>query len=156
VQPDGLWLSLGIRRGDDHQTHATFADCIVVESCGNIQNFNDKRSRYAARTTSLMIELSQRWLDHQVPVQAGAVRQRRELLQGALPLEHPITLPVRHLRVLYALADEGHNSPYRGIRRSGVLEAHEFLCRQEVLAQHNAQSVQAFLKAMAPERSVYP
>ena len=155
VQPDGLWLSLGIRR-DDQETQATFADCVVVESCGSIQNFNDKRSRYAARTTSLMIELSKRWLDHQVSVQAGALRQRRELLRGALPLEDAISLPLRHLRVLYALADEGHDSPYRGIRRSGVLEAHEFLCRQEVLGQYTAQRVQVFLKAMGPERSVYP
>lgn len=155
VQPDGLWVSLGIRR-DDHATPATFADCIVVESCGSVQNLNDKRSRYAARTTSLTIELSRRWLDHEVPVQAGARRQRRELLRGRLPLEDVISLPVRHLRVLYALADEQGDSPYKRMRRSGVLDAHEFLCRQEVLGQYNAQGVQTFLKRMAPDRSVYP
>lgn len=155
MQPDGLWLTLGIRLGDQH-TPATFADCIIVESCGSIQNFNDKRSRYAARTTSLMIELSEPWLNHQVAVQNGAARQRRELLRGVLPFEDLISLPVRHMRALYALADDGDNSPYKRIRRSGVLEAHEFLCRQAVLGNYNAQGVQTFLKGMAPDRSMYP
>jgi hypothetical protein len=129
---------------------------MVVESCGSIQNFNDKRSRYAARTTSLMTELSKPWLDHQVPVQAGALRTRRELLRGQLPQDDRLSLPVRHLRVLYALTDEGDDSDYKGVRASGVLEAHEFVCRQEVLAQYPAQPVQRFLKGMSPDRSFYP
>lgn len=153
VQPDGLWLSLGIR---DATSKATFADCVAVESCGSAQNLNDKRSRYAARTTSLMVQLSKTWLDHQVLVQGGAYRARRELLQGLLPLDHFVALPVRHLRVLYAVADDGADSVYKRVCRSGVSEAHEFVCRQEVLGQYNAPKFQQFLKGMAPDRSLYP
>jgi hypothetical protein len=155
AQPDGLWVTLGIRY-DDTTSKATFADCIAVESCGTGQNYNDKRSRYAARTTSLMIEFSSSWLDHEIPVQAGARRTRRELLRGALPPDDRVTLPVRHLRVLYALEDDGADSLYARVCRSGVLEAHEFVCRQQVLGQYNAQDFQRFLKGMAPDRSLFP
>jgi hypothetical protein len=155
VQPDGMWLTLGIRY-DAPGTRAAFADCIVVESCRTIQNYNDKRSRHAAGTTSLMVELSEPWLEHRVIVQGGATRSRRELLQGGLPPDARVSLPLRHLRVLYALADDDDRSPYTRVRDSGVLEAHEFVCRQEVLGQYKSQAVQAFLKGMAPDRCIFP
>jgi hypothetical protein len=150
-----MWITLGIRIADT-TTEATYVDCIVVESCGTAQNFNDKRSRYAARTTSLMLELAERWLEHEVAVQSGAQRTRRALLRGRLPASGTVTLPVRHLRVLYALEDDATPSLYKRVVSSGVMEAHEYVCRQQVLNQYNGQDVQAFLKRMAPDRLFFP
>jgi hypothetical protein len=100
TQPDGLWVTLGVRPSDTTTT-ATFADCVAVESCGSPPNFNDKRSRYAARTTSLVLELPSAWLDATVTVQSGTLRQRRDILRGQLPAtgrEPPVAAPTCPLR----------------------------------------------------------
>lgn len=155
TQPDGLWISLGIARSDT-STPATFIDCIVVESCGTPQNFNDKRSRYAARTTSLVVSLPKAWLNVSVAVQGGASRARRELLQGQLPATGDVSLPLRHLRVLYALPrDDGDPSLYDRIAAALALDAHEYLCPQSSLSTYNSQVFQAFLKRMAPALARY-
>lgn len=135
TQPDGLWITLGIDAGDT-SGRAQFADCLVVESCGTRQNFSDKRSRYAARTTSLVLALPAKWLEGGVSVRAGATRKRRELLRGNLPVGEQVRLPVRHLRVLYALPNNGgRRSVYRQIVDAMVLEAHEYVCPQNALSQ---------------------
>jgi hypothetical protein len=59
TQPDGLWITLGIETSVAEPDAARFADCIVVEACGTAQNLNDKRARYSARTTALVIEMRQ-------------------------------------------------------------------------------------------------
>lgn len=155
TQPDGLWISLGIPRSDT-ATAATFVDCIVVESCGTAQNFNDKRSRYAARTTSLVIGLPEAWLNASVSVQSGASRTRRELLRGQLPATADVSLPLRHLRVLYALPRDGGNPPlYDRIAGALALDAHEYVCPQSSLRTYTSQRFQRFLKRMAPALTRY-
>src|SRR4051794_40711892 len=47
TQPDGLWVATN---------DGTYADCVVIEACGPAQNLSDKRSRYSARTSSLLLE----------------------------------------------------------------------------------------------------
>lgn len=150
TQPDGLWMSLGILRGDTNAV-AAFADCVVVEVCGTAQNLNDKRARYAARTTSLVLSVGQSWLDQRVRLQGqgGTEPQRRDVLGGQLPSDTDIRLPVRHLRVLYALPD-GPRPLYERARDSMVFEAHEFVCPQRMLGQWSGQPMQRFLKRMAP------
>lgn len=150
-QPDGLWFTLGIPRGDK-ATEGAYADCVVVEVCGSDQNLSDKRARYAARTTSLMLDLRQKWLDREVvvPGKGGPRRQRRELLGGQLPPSGRVLLPVRYLRVLYALPDT--RSLYERARDNLVMEAHEFICPARMLGQYNLQQMQEFLKRIAPQR----
>jgi hypothetical protein len=150
TQPDGLWLSLGIDRGDT-QASASFADCIVIESCGNLANLYDKRSRYAARTTSLVIDIRKVWLNQQVVVRGrgGPTRARAELLGGQL--EDDVSLPIRSLRTLYAIPHD----LYIQARKSMVLEAHEFMCAQSRLGQFNSKPMQNFLKGMAQHRQWY-
>jgi hypothetical protein len=148
TQPDGLWISLGIHRRDT-DTQATYADCVVIESCGRAQNFADKRSRYASRTSSLMLGLPKRWLDVVVGIQGGGLRTRREVLRG-LSEDEKLSLPVRQLRVLYALPDDGSSKLYMRASSQLTLEAHEFVCPQSVLTQYNNQNTQAFLKRMGP------
>lgn len=156
TQPDGLWVSLGIAGGDT-TTQATFVDATVIESCRTQQNFSDKRSRYAARTTSLVVSFSDTWLNAQVTVQRGARRSRRDILRGNLPEGEPISLPVRHLRVLYALpTDDASPSLFDRVCSSMVLEAHEYVCPQRTLASYTGQPMQRFLKRMAPGLQRYP
>lgn len=52
TQPDGLWVKFS---GLD------FCDVVVVEACGTIQNFYDKRSRYQPSTGSLLLECKAKW-----------------------------------------------------------------------------------------------
>src|SRR5205085_7174067 len=96
TQPDGLWLTWGIPRGRT-SSDALYADCVVVEACGSYQNLYDKRSRYAARTTSLEVDVRKVWLDKEVviPGHGGPARPRRELL-GGRPLDDQL-IPVRNL-----------------------------------------------------------
>lgn len=156
TQPDGLWVTLGIAPSDV-TTPARFADCVAVESCGTSQNLNDKRSRYGARTTSLMLKLPAAWLDASVTVQGGATRTRRQQLRGALPATGNVSLPIRHLRVLYALPNDGAPpSLYARVTAAMVMEAHEYVCPQSVLSNFNGPPHQKFLKRMAPELTRYP
>lgn len=151
TQPDGLWITLG-GMGSQPVGTSTFADCVVVEVCGTAQNLNDKRSRYSARTSALVIEMMQPWLDHEVPRQGGAVRMRRQLLASELPASGVVRRPVRHVRVLYALDDTGARSLYARATREIVLEAHEYMLPQRILQQWTAPEMQEFLKRMAPRR----
>jgi hypothetical protein len=156
TQPDALWITFGIRPSDTAAV-ATFADCVVVESCGTTQNFSDKRSRYAPRTTSLVVKLPVAWLDATVTVQSGAVRQRREVLRGQLPPTEDVSLPLRHLRVLYALPnDNGPPSLYERVTKAMALDGHEYVCPQIVLGSYTGQPMQKFLKRMGPELSRFP
>ncbi len=149
TQPDGLWLTLGIAR-DDTSTVAVYADCIVVEVCGSGQNLNDKRARYAARTTALMVDMRTPWLDGTVTLQGrgGTRRARRDVLGGQL--RENAVLPVRHLRVLYVLDDGGAKSLMQQAQANMVFEAHEYVCPQRVLGQWTAPPMQEFLKRMRP------
>jgi hypothetical protein len=151
-QPDGLWITLGIERGDT-TTLATYADCVAIEACGTTQNLSDKRSRYAARTAALVIDLRDKWLNQEIVLRGrgGTYRSRRDVLGGQLPDAASILLPVRHLRVLYALP-AGGNSLFEKARASYVLEAHEYICPFQMLGQWNGPDFQKFLKQMAPFR----
>jgi hypothetical protein len=157
TQPDGLWISLGIARGDT-QAGAVLVDCVAIESCSSPQNFSDKRSRYAARTVALVLELPVGWLDAKVKTvgRGGPMRPRRDRLRGNLP-NRTVSLPVRHLRVLYALPDDQASpSLYERIAQKMVLEAHEYICPQRMLGQWNLKAMQDFLKRMAPGLLRYP
>jgi hypothetical protein len=151
-----LWITLGIRPSDA-ATIASFVDIVAVESCGTAQNFNDKRSRYAARTSSLVVKLPAAWLDATVTVQSGAVRKRRDVLRGHLPGDEDVTLPLRQLRVLYAVPnDNGPPSLFARVRDAVVLDAHEYACPQNALGSYTSQPMQKFLKRMAPELTRFP
>jgi hypothetical protein len=153
TQPDGLWITLGVVKPvPEIPPQARFADCLVVEVCGTAQNLSDKRARYSARTSALIIEMRQPWLNLEISRQGGGMQARRGLLGAALPASGEVLLPVRHLRVLYALDDQGAGSLYGRATTSLVMEAHEYLMPQRILRQWNAQRTQEFLKRMAPRR----
>ncbi len=59
----------------------------------------------------------------------------------------PWFLPVRYLRVLYALTRDD----YRNVKRSLVAAGHEFFCRHSSLGSHTSQTMRRFFDAMAPK-----
>jgi hypothetical protein len=152
TEPDGLWLAIG----DEPKAEAssTFADCMIIEVCGTRQNLFDKRSRYASRTDSLVVDIRHEWLDEEIPTRGrgGPRRSRREVLRHRLPEDGVIRLPVRHVRVLYALPDPLFLQVARGL----PMQAFEFLCPYPRPEQFNAQVTQSFLQRMAPSQSIFP
>ena len=69
TQPDGMWAYL---------KHPEFADVVVVEISGSVQNLNDKRSRYAANVRSMILECPLSWLQETVALQRGGLAPRWE------------------------------------------------------------------------------
>nr|MCU0702044.1 hypothetical protein [Myxococcaceae bacterium] len=132
TQPDGLWLALG----DD------CAHVFVVEACGNGQNFNDKRARYQPRTSSLMLRLPLNWLPHKIRRQRGGLRARWGLVGISTEPEADLVLPIRSLRVLYALRAAHYNAAFTEV----PLEAHEFLARVPDLGNWSSRPLQRLLK----------
>lgn len=145
TQPDGLWIA----RDAHGNAGPLFVDCIVIEACGTSQNLNDKRSRYGPRTSSLLVSLPKPWLDKEVRVRAGALRRRRDLLH--VP-DEALIVPIRHLRVLYALPGTGGSHLYGQVTTEMVLDAHEFVCPLNQLGNFKSQPMQRFLKGMTPGR----
>lgn len=146
TQPDGMWVTFSIPRGRTLPA-PDFVDCIAIEACGTTQNFNDKRSRYAAKTSALLVDFDERWLKSKVSVQRGALRSRYELL--GIDGHDSFRVPIRHLRVLYALPKD----VYEVVRGDNVvLEGHEYVCQLQQLGQYGSQKVQNFLKSMAPQK----
>jgi hypothetical protein len=79
------------------------------------------------------------------------------VLRGQLPAAGDVSLPLRHLRVLYALPDDdGPPSLYARVTKAMALDAHEYVCPQNVLGSYTDQPMQRFLKRMGPELSRYP
>lgn len=156
TQPDGLYLRFGARRnrnGEDYidPSDTGFVDMIAIEACGSIQNFNDKRSRYCPSTYSRTVYVPAKWLLRKIPGKGG----------GQVPIwratgifeDEPacdLYLPIRHLRVLYAIADNlwKHVCCY-------ALSAHEFLFRHTQLGQYNGPQIQTFLNLMKPTHNIF-
>jgi hypothetical protein len=138
TQPDAMWVFLA---GDE------YADAMVVEICGSAQNLNDKRSRYAATVRSLVLTCPTRWLHYPIRVQRGGEAPRwqacRSIPKGPTS---DLALPVRYLRVLFALP----NSLYPTWSANNVADGHEFFCRHSSLATYTGQQAQSFLRSMSP------
>jgi hypothetical protein len=99
-----------------------------------------------------MVDIRKELLERMVIIQGrgGAQRNRRDLLGGRMGSD--ILLPIRHLRVLYAL----EAALYQSARTSIALEAHEFICPQSKLSQFTSPAMQTFLKRIAPHKQAFP
>ena len=98
TQPDGMWA---------HFRGSECCDVVVIEVCGTAQNLNDKRSRYIPASHSVVVNCSLAWLREHISTKAGGTAARWEASRCFS--EEPkgnIAVPVRHMRVLYALPDE--------------------------------------------------
>jgi hypothetical protein len=137
TQPDGMYVFL---------EQPKFADVVAIEVCGNISNFNDKRSRYSASVRSLVLSCPLPWLEAEISIQKGrrAPRWKASRLFTAGPTEN-LSLPVRYLRVLYALPKD----LYANWLKNNVPGGHEYVCPHSSLDSYNSQKMQTFLRQLS-------
>ena len=124
--PDGLWLNFA---GTPVEP---FVDIIVIEACSTLQNLLDKRSRFAPSTHSLLAICPVPWLLG--PSDPNDSRPRW-VITGVLRREPkaPLCLPVRDVRVIYALKPRH----YRGFASGNIPQAHEYFVPIEALVAEN-------------------
>jgi hypothetical protein len=139
--PDGLWLNFG---GTPQEP---YVDIFAIEACGTLPNMLDKRARFAPSTNSLLAVCPVPWLlapftegDDTPRWQATGV-VRREPAQ-------PLVLPVRDIRVMYALK----NRHYDGFVRHHMPHAHEYFVPMETLTAEDGDKDPA-LQAMLAHAS---
>ena len=127
--PDGLWLNFGGTPAEP------FVDIFAIEACSSLTNLLDKRSRFAPSTHSLMAVCPVQWLMQPVIPNDPTPRWRAT---GVLrtPPEQPLVLPVRDVRVLYALTAQH----YQGFAESQVPHPHEYFVPMERLTAEDAQN----------------
>lgn len=141
TEPDALYIAVG--------PGASFVDVIAVEHCSSAQNFFDKRSRYAPTTYSRAVRVGCDWLKQSESLQGGGNSPNWQLLEmwAACPGQDVI-LPIRHLRVLYALRYDEYIQFL-----AQAFNAHEFLCLHSSL-KHWA-NIRKFLTRMSMELHFY-
>lgn len=143
TQPDALWI---------HFVNDDYCDIVAVEVCGTAQNLNDKRSRYIPASHSLLLKCSEKWLREEIKVQGGGLRARWKAAGSiARAPRGEVNLPIRHLRVLYALP----NDVYHKWCAQHVPTGHEFFCPHSSLDSYHSPKMQAFLGQMSIANQLY-
>jgi hypothetical protein len=145
TQPDALWAHFRKRES---------CDVVAVEVCGTAQNLNDKRSRYIPASHSLVLQCSKEWLFGLMTVARGAEMPRwkaSRIYRKAPKISNDISIPVRHLRVLYALP----NDLYHKWAKEHVPTGSEFFCPHSSLDSYNSQKMQKFLRQMSIASQFY-
>ena len=125
--PDGLWLNFG---GSPVEP---YVDIFAIEACGTLQNLLDKRSRFAASTSSLMAVCPLPWLLQAVSAEDPMPRWKMTGLMHQVPTQHWF-LPVRDVRVVYGLK----HRHYHGFTTSQIPQAHEYFVPMEALLAENS------------------
>jgi hypothetical protein len=139
TNPDGLYVYFHDCR---------FCDVICIESCGTGQNLHDKRSRYFLASHSLLLIAPVIWLHEKIRLQRASMTPRWEATRCFRQKpQTDLILPVRHLRVLFALED----NLYSQRKNNHVPPGHEYYCRHSSLDSHTAESMREFLSAMSLE-----
>jgi hypothetical protein len=143
TQPDGLWA---------HFDEENSCDVVAIEVCGTIQNLNDKRSRYFPASHSLVLTCGRRWFLEFMTVQRGGQAPRWRAT-GTLTSEpvRDLSIPVRHLRVLYAIP----NTLYDDWKQNHVPTGYELFCPHSSLDSYNSQKMQIFLSRMSVASQFY-
>jgi hypothetical protein len=136
--PDGLWLNFGGQPPD------VFVDIFAIEACASLANMLDKRARFAPSTHSLLAVCPVPWL--LAPVVPGGDVPRWKAT-GLLEKEPttPLVLPVRDIRVLYALKARH----YKGFVESQVPYPHEYFMPMEALIAENSHQNPALQTLLA-------
>lgn len=120
--PDGLWLWFGGSAADP------YVDLFAIEVCGTMQNLLDKRSRYAPSLHSLLVACPAPWLNLTVAEYDNAPRWKLTGLLERKP-EQPLILPVRDMRVLYALKPK----QFQEFAEHHIAHAHELFAPVDIL-----------------------
>lgn len=143
TQPDGMWL---------YFEDTAACDVVIIEVCGTIQNLNDKRSRYFPSSHSIVVNCSKGWFVENIPTKNKGTAPRWKA-SGRI-LQQPksdLAIPVRYLRVLYALPNE----IYKTWCCDHVPTGYEYFCPHSSLDSYKAPKMQAFLKQMSIASQFY-
>ncbi|PJE20465.1 MAG: hypothetical protein CK431_26930 [Mycobacterium sp.] len=98
--------------------------------------------------TSMLVTCTLTWLREEIAVQKGGRFPRWEAAETfTSEPTSPIELPVRAVRVLFALPQP----IFETWRKYGMGAAHEYYCPIQSLEQHKGQRMQRLLKRMAPD-----
>ena len=143
TQPDGLWAYFG---------NTESCDVVAIEVCGSIQNLNDKRSRYMPASNSLVLNARLAWLTETISLQKGGKSPRWKAV-GSLKSKpkSDLVVPIRHLRVLYALPNKVYDDWCSNHTPTGF----EYFCRHSSLDSYNSQKMQQFLRQMSISSQYY-
>ena len=133
--PDGLWLNFG---GSPNEP---FVDIFAIEACATMSNLLDKRSRFAPSTQSFLAVCPVAWLLAPIAVGDPTPRWRATGVLRAEPTA-PLVLPIRDVRVMYALRSEH----YRDFARNQVPQPHEYFLPMDRLTQYDAHQDPAGLR----------
>jgi hypothetical protein len=125
--PDGLWLNFG---GTPVEP---FVDIFAIEACGSFANLLDKRSRFAPSTHSLMAVCPVPWLLAAITTNDPTPRWRATGVLRHEPVI-PLILPVRDVRVMYALKTRH----YEGFAQSQIPHPHEYFVPMDALVDKDA------------------
>lgn len=137
TQPDGLWV---------HFSGLTSCDVVAIEVCGSTQNLNDKRSRYFPASHSVVLICKRAWFLEEIRVQRGAKKERwRAATTISEVPDSDVSIPIRHLRVLYALP----NKLYHDWCPHHVPTGYELFCPHSSLDSYSAPKMQSFLRTMS-------
>lgn len=125
--PDGLWLNFG------GTSQEPYADIFAIEACGSLANMLDKRARFAPSTNSLLAVCPVPWLLGRTSFTDPTPRWRGTGVLRAEPT-HSLALPVRDIRVMYALKARHYN----GLLRSHIPLPHEYFVPMDKLVAKDA------------------
>ncbi len=126
--PDGLWLNFG------GTAQEPYVDIFAIEACGSLANMLDKRARFAPSTNSLLAVCPVPWLIGPTSSTDPTPRWRCTGVLRAEPT-HPLALPVRDIRVMYALKARH----YVGLLRSHIPLPHEYFVPMDKRVAKDAQ-----------------
>lgn len=146
TQPDGLWLWF--------EPKLSYVDVIAVEVCRKDQNLNDKRSRYMPTNHALLARCSSAWLTAAITRQNSGKKRRWEAggtIKNKPSFDGDIDIPVRHLRVLYALPDHLYDRWLSNVTTA----SYEFFCHHTSLRSHTNDGFRNFLTKMIPGVQYY-
>lgn len=120
--PDGLWIHVGGTGAEP------FADIFAIEACATLSNLLDKRSRFAPSTHALVVVCPMHWMLAPVSASNPTPRWRATGVIRDAP-QQQVVLPVRDVRVLYALKPRH----YRNFAAGRVPQGHEYFMPMDAL-----------------------
>lgn len=140
TQPDGLYVRFG--------EEAQFVDCVAIEVCASPQNLNDKRSRYAPSTSSIVLNVPHGWLISKC-FEQQLWWQASRAFSASPPAD--LLVPIRHLRALYVLP----NDHYREWVSEMPAAGHEYFMPISSMTSINADPLRKFLEKISPQAHFY-
>ena len=136
--PDGLWLNFG---GTPREP---YVDIFAIEACGTLANLLDKRSRFTPTIQSLLAVCPLPWLLGPVIEDEPTARWEATGVFRRAPAQS-LVLPVRDIRVLYALKDRHYN----GFVRNNMPHPHEYYIPMDYLIAEGCEEDPALQEMLA-------